>query len=178
MSVQGVCGSCQRNPPAFSATYAPFRFEPPLDHLIRQLKYSKRLPLARHLGDLWIHGLREQLANPPQQLIPVPLHARRLRERGFNHALEMARHLSRALGVPLDYRTVIRSRATQPQATLPHAERRRNIRGAFAVCRKVTWERVAIVDDVMTTGHTANELARALRRAGVREVTVWVLARA
>lgn len=172
----GLCGACQSEPPAFCATHAPFRYQAPLVHLIKGLKYSGRLMLARSLGELLAHHIPPR--NAAQRLIPVPLHSKRLRQRGFNQALEIARHVSLTLDIPLDYHCVIRTRATSPQATLPHSMRRRNVRGAFRLRRKPPWERVAIIDDVMTTGYTANELARLFRQGGVQHVEVWVLARA
>jgi ComF family protein len=110
-------------------------------------------------------------------LVPVPLHPGRLAERGYNQALEIARVLGGGLDLPLDSRCCHRVAATPPQAGLDEVARRRNIRGAFAVHSPLPWSRVAIVDDVVTTGSTVSELARVLRRAGVREIEVWAAAR-
>ncbi|MDH3690727.1 MAG: phosphoribosyltransferase family protein [Gammaproteobacteria bacterium] len=130
------------------------------------------------MSELMLDHLRETPAGDlPQRLIPVPMHPKRMRQRGFNQALEIARHLSRALQIPLDYQSIARSLETVPQATLPHDKRRRNVHGTFTVRRKISCDKVAIIDDVMTTGHTAHELARVLRRQGIQQIEVWVLAR-
>jgi ComF family protein len=115
---------------------------------------------------------------PPEVLLPVPLHPARLRERGFNQALELARPLARRFDRPLLIDAVRRIRATPPQTGTDRGARRRNIRNAFALHRPLPWRHVAIVDDVMTTGSTVAELARLLRRNGVERVQVWVAARA
>ena len=114
----------------------------------------------------------------PDCLIPVPLHPTRLRQRGYNQALEIARPLSTRLQIPLEIDAVRRIRATPAQALLPLKERARNVRGAFVARRRFDGQRVAIVDDVMTSGHTANSLAQCLRRAGAENIEVWVVARA
>ena len=174
----GVCGRCQRRPPAFDRAEAICHYRPPLDALIKRLKFNGDLHLARLLGELMADRLNGSLSMLPDVIVPVPLHIKRLRERGFNQALELARPIARRLGVALDWRHVVRLRATEPQSDLPAKQRSRNIRGAFAVEQGFTAGRVAIVDDVMTTGHTANELAATLRRAGVVDISVWVCARA
>jgi len=113
----------------------------------------------------------------PEIIIPVPLHRTRLRERGFNQALEIARPIARSLSIPVDYKSCERVRKTSAQSLLPAAERRKNIKGAFRVTRPIAARHVAILDDVMTTGHTVQELAATLRKAGVERIDVWVVAR-
>ena len=113
----------------------------------------------------------------PARLVPVPLHRNRLRRRGYNQAVELARPLGRALGLPVAPRLCRRQRPTPAQAELTGSDRRRNVRGAFAVAAPVP-RHVAIVDDVVTTGSTVGELARVLRRAGAERVEVWAVARA
>lgn len=178
LPMPGTCGRCQRRPPAFDRTAAVFHYVPPLDALIKRLKFNGDLTLARLLGELMADRLGESETELPEVIIPVPLHVRRLKERGFNQALELARPVAERLGVPLAWRQVVRIRATDPQADLPAKLRYRNIRGAFAVEPGFAAQHVAIVDDVMTTGYTVNELAATLRRAGVATVSVWVCARA
>lgn len=174
-----LCGICQRHPRPFVATVAAFPYQPPLDNLIQRLKFQGDLRLARLLGELMTEGLRARFATPPDvdTMMPVPLHAARLRERGFNQALELARPLARCLNLPLDAQGAERVRATAPQSGLPAKLRRRNIKGAFRVTAAVAGRRIAIVDDVMTTGHTVSEFAATLRRAGAVSVTVWLCAR-
>ncbi len=178
----GPCGRCQRHPPPFAATVALFRYESPVDRLIVGLKFHAQLVHARALGTLMATRLAEHLAAraaaPPQLIVPMPLHRTRLRSRGFNQALELARPLAGQLRIPLDYRALARPRATSPQTELPLAARARNVRAAFRAVRDLRGLRVALVDDVMTTGHTAAAAAGALRKAGAEAVEVWVLARA
>ena len=123
----------------------------------------------------------ERLAAPsvrlPQLLLPVPLHARRLRERGFNQALELARILSAQLSIPVDSHSLCRTCNTKAQSSLPKKERQQNIRNAFALTAKIDTPHVAIIDDVMTTGLTVNEISRTLRTSGVSEIEIWVFAR-
>lgn len=173
------CGECQRRPPPYSHVHAPFRYEHPLDFLIQDLKFNGRLACAPLLGTLLAETLAGRDAPLPERIIPVPLHRTRLWRRGFNQSLEIARTVSARLGVPLDTTSCTRVAATAPQSGLPAAERRRNVRGAFAVRKKpLPWRHVAVLDDVVTTGHTAAELARALKQAGAETVEVWACARA
>jgi ComF family protein len=172
-----LCGACQKKSPAFDSAFAPLRYEEPVRHLIQSLKFGARYPAARLLGTLLgerLHGRTD----PPEALIPVPLHAGRYRERGFNQAIEIARTVSHYLEVPLDFTACRRLRATPAQARLSAKERRRNLRQAFATRPDLDHRHVAIVDDVVTTGTTVNEVARALRRAGVEKIEVWACARA
>jgi len=178
LPVAGLCGRCQRRPPAFTHTLAAFHYVPPMDTLVKRLKFEGKLHLAGLLGSLLADRLDPPLTWLPDVIVPVPLHARRLRERGYNQALEVARPIAARLGVPIDWRHVVRNRATDPQSDLPAKYRSRNIKGAFSLTSGFTAQRVAIVDDVMTTGHTVNELARTLRRNGVTHIAVWVCARA
>jgi len=179
LEAQGpLCGACLRRPPPFEATLAPYRYASPVDHLIWQLKFRGRLAPARTLGRLLADAGRDREGPLPECLVPVPLHRRRLGERGYNQALELARPVARELGVPLAPRLARRTHATPPQAERSGRERRRNVRGAFTVPQPPAARHVAIVDDVVTSGATVAELARALRRAGVERVEVWAVARA
>lgn len=178
LPLSGMCGYCQRRPPAFDRTVAAFHYLPPLDAMIKRLKFNGDLRLARLLGSLMVDHLGGSEAVLPDVIVPVPLHVQRLRERGFNQALELARPIAERFGAPLDWRHVVRTRATDPQSELPAKLRSRNVKGAFSVAPEFAAQRVAIVDDVMTTGHTVNELAATLRRAGVVDISVWVCARA
>ena len=170
-----TCGACLKQAPHFDATQAVFRYEFPLDRLIQSLKYAHRLAGADFLG-------RElaQLSVPfrPDLILPVPLAPARLAERGFNQALELARPLTRSLGVPLEIRHIHRRRDTAPQASLPWKERKQNIRHAFESGIDLTGKTVLVVDDVMTTGATLDELARTLKAHGAARVENFVLARA
>ncbi len=169
------CGRCQRRPPPFDRCQAPFLYGPPLDGLITGLKYGARLAHARVLGELLARHV--EMARPPDLLIPVPLHPRRLRERGFNQALEMARVVARRAALRLAPATCMRVRDTPHQTGLEARVRRRNLRGAFVAAPRVRGLRLAVIDDVVTTGATAEAVTLACRRAGAAGVEVWAAAR-
>lgn len=173
----GLCGRCLHRPPAFDFAHAAFTYAHPQDFLLQQLKFNGRLEIARVLGELMAQRLLESAMTRPTLLIPVPLHAQRLRERGFNQAAELARPIGRRLGIPLDNHCCQRRRSTEAQSGLSRRARMKNLRGAFAVRGPVPGH-VAIIDDVMTTGSTAQELARTLKESGADRVDVWVCARA
>ncbi|MGA0588234.1 ComF family protein [Dyella sp. KRB-257] len=172
-----LCGRCQRDPPPWEAAWAPFRYGWPLDRLEARFKFGRDLAAGRSLVALW-RGQSRPLALP-EVVVPVPLHRARLRQRGYNQALELARPLARALGVPLRHDLLVRTRSTAAQSELDAPTRRRNVRGAFVLRAAVPLpSHVAVLDDVMTTGATLAECARVLKRAGVVRVDVWALARA
>lgn len=173
-----VCGQCQQTPPFFDRTVAAFSYEEPVRHLIQGLKFHRRYAYGRVLGALLADRLAQCLARQPDCIIPVPLHTLRYRERGFNHATEIAREISRRFRLPIDLKTACRSRATQPQVGLSAEERRNNIRRAFRIMRPCPARHVAILDDVVTTGATVNDLAKLLKNHGVETVDVWACARA
>lgn len=173
-----LCGGCLNNPPSYDHTVSVFRYDRPVDHLIHDLKFNRKLAVARLLGELMAQQLKKQVQTPPQIIIPVPLHPARLRERGYNQATELARPIAHALNIPIDYQHCQRQRATAAQSDLPASERLRNVKGVFSVVRKLPVHHVAILDDVMTTGATIAELATTLRKAGAERIDVWVCARA
>ncbi len=174
----GHCGACQRRSPAFDQTTALFHYQPPVDYLLKRLKFASELAIAPLLAGMLAEQLARREHALPGLLVPVPLHHSRLRERGFNQAAELARVLGRRLHIPLAHHLCRRQRPTGPQSRLPPAARRLNLRNAFAVSGTPDNAHLAIVDDIMTTGHTANELARALKRSGAEHVEIWVIARA
>jgi len=176
-AVEALCGHCQTQPLAFERCLAPFTYRAPLDHLLLGLKFNGRLAPARVLGEVMAQWLAAVVDVPPDHILPVPLHASRLRERGFNQAVELARPIASQFGLPLELNAVRRVRATSPQSDLSRKERLKNIKGAFEVSRPLSGQ-VVIIDDVMTTGSTAHELASALLDAGAEQVSVWVCARA
>lgn len=172
-----ACGACLKRPPRFDRTRALFRYAAPVDRLVLGFKYGGRLDFGRVLGSALATAIAEDQMRV-DAIVPVPLHRRRLRERGYNQSLELARPLARALGIPVLAYAVQRVRPTLPQTRLDYGQRRRNVRQAFAVRGDVAGKRLAVVDDVMTSGHTVNALARSLKQAGAKEVVVWVVARA
>lgn len=168
-----LCGACLVRPPRFDGTIAVWRYAFPCDRLIQALKYGARLPLAGFFA-------RALAARSPRRvdvMIPMPLHRSRLAERGFNPSVEIARELARRTGDALAVAGARRIRQTTPQTRLPFAERAANVRGAFACAVDVRGKRVAVVDDVMTTGTTLDELAHVLKAAGAATVENWVVAR-
>ena len=172
-----LCGECQRHTPSWDAGWAPFRYGWPLDRLESRYKFAGDLAAGRVLSVLW---QREPCpVELPALLLSVPLHRSRLRQRGYNQALELARPLAKALHVPLRHDVLQRQRRTDAQTELDASSRRRNVRGAFALREGVALPpHVAILDDVMTTGATLAECARVLKHSGVTRVDVWALARA
>jgi ComF family protein len=177
LAIEAVCGNCLREPPPQDLAACVFDYRPPLDFMIRRLKFRRDLAWARVLGGLMAEEIFRRCTERVDAIVPVPLHRSRLAERGYNQACELARPLARRLGVPLVWDLCLRSRATAEQTALDAAARRANVRAAFSVCRPPP-ETVAIVDDVLTTGSTVAALTLALRRAGARRVLVWVCARA
>lgn len=172
-----LCGACLKNPPAFDVATAPLRYRAPLDYLIQRLKFSGELALAPLLARRVAERINDRGTALPELLIPVPLHRARLRERGFNQATELARHIGRWLEIPVERNLCRRNRNTPPQSLTPLAARRRNLHGAFRLEGRLRVRHVAIIDDVLTSGHTASELASVIRRAGARFIEVWVVAR-
>ncbi|MGD8958044.1 MAG: ComF family protein [Chromatiaceae bacterium] len=170
-----LCGDCLSQAPAFDRALAPLLYQFPVDGLVAGFKYHHRLHWGRILGDLLADHLAQNAA-PPGLLLPVPATAARLRERGFNQAAELARRLSLRLGIPWRTGLLLRIREAVHQQGLSGPQRRRNMRGAFA-CRGRLPARVALIDDVITTGATAGAASAALKDAGVEWVEVWAVAR-
>jgi ComF family protein len=173
-----VCGACLQHAPHFDATHALWRYDFPIDKLVQSIKYSHRLSSVDFFAQAMAQLLEKTTTRPlPDWVLPVPLSAERLRERGFNQSVELARPLARALGVPLELHAVQRPRHTAPQAGLPWKERAKNIRHAFECLTDFSGKTVLVIDDVMTTGATLNELARVLKMHGAVRVENCVVAR-
>ena len=171
-----ACGHCQRRPPPLTVARAAFRYEAPLDRLLPRLKFHDDLAAGRLLGGLMAEALAD--AERPDALVPLTLHRRRLRSRGFDQTLELAKPLARALALPLRDDLLVRVRETAPQSRLDAPARRRNLRRAFAVRSGIAVPaHVVLIDDVMTTGATLHAAADALLRAGAVRVDAWVCAR-
>jgi ComF family protein len=168
----GTCGACLSRPPAFDATIAVWPYVYPVDRLVHALKYQSDLPVARLFGNALAKTVR---ARPVDCIVPMPLARERLTARGFNQAMEIAR--AAAPRAMIEAGGVTRVRDTARQTELPYGERARNVRGAFACGATLRGRRVAVVDDVMTTGATLAELAATLKRAGAERVENWVVAR-
>ena len=170
------CGDCLRAPPAYARCIAALDYGYPVNRLVHLAKYHGRLDALDMLASRLAMRLRREETRP-DCIVPVPLHSRRQRQRGYNQAGLVAAYLSRALNIPCRSDLLSRRRATREQAALRPAERRRNVRGAFHWRGRPGCAYIAVVDDVLTTGATGNEIARLLRRAGVGRVEIWALAR-
>jgi len=171
------CAECQRRPGPLDGCRAPFVYAAPIDILVRRMKFDGDLRAAQLLGRL----LSEQLNSCGGQvdfLVPVPLHRRRLIGRGYNQSLELAKQISAILQIPLLRSSCRRVRATLPQTAVSAKERRRNVRGAFHASSNLGGLRLALVDDVMTSGQTAESVAKEMKRAGAASVCLWACARA
>jgi ComF family protein len=183
-----LCHFCNADLPwdqeSLPGLVSALRFEPPADELVRGLKYAGVLANARVLGVLLAQAVRSRGGVAPALLVPVPLHDSRLRERGFNQALSIARYAGRELGIHLAGRALRRVRDTPSQTGLHRGERHANVRGAFEINGARSWRllreaaHVALVDDVITTGSTLAETKCVLLAAGVRRVDLWAVARA
>ncbi|MCK5001429.1 MAG: ComF family protein [Gammaproteobacteria bacterium] len=180
ISEGAVCGRCQKKPPRYDQAFSLFSYEQPVIWLIQQLKFNEKLAHARLLGELIAESdcVTKISDDEGVCILPVPLFKKRLRQRGFNQSIELARALSKKTGWPMELQRVQRVRETSAQTGLDAKERRKNIRGAFEVLEALPQKHVVIIDDVVTTGSTANELSRVLKKAGVEKITVLSLARA
>lgn len=172
------CGRCVRRPPACGETVAALYYRWPVDQLVLRAKFGGDLSALRALGLLLAEAVRARGAPLPQAIVPVPLHWRRLVGRGYNQAGELARVVAGELGLPVLPGCAQRRRATAAQTRLALEARRGNVRGAFRARLPEGVHRLALLDDVVTTGATVEALALALRRAGARELQCWCVARA
>lgn len=177
-----VCGECLRKPPAYARVEALWRFRFPVDSLISQFKHQSRWPYGRLLAELMAEHLRHAFAQNlprPDYLLPVPLAKQRLRQRGFNQAGMLADWLGKTLALPVAHNWLQRPVNTAAQQQLAAAARKRNLRQAFHLAHEITVKdrHLAIVDDVLTTGATAEAIARLLHKAGAARVDIYCLAR-
>ncbi|QBZ84019.1 ComF family protein [Hydrogenovibrio crunogenus] len=181
MSKTQICGRCLVTPPAFYRTQAAFYYESVVQDLIQSLKFDQQIHISRLLVDLWMDRLDVGLT---EVIIPVPLHSSRLLERGFNQSLELAKQLSKRTGIPVLSNEVSRVKATSSQALLDAKARQKNVKDAFSVIENVASnladiKEVALLDDVMTTGATLDQLAQTLQRSHPHlNIQAWVAAKA
>ncbi|MFA7495187.1 MAG: ComF family protein [Acidithiobacillus sp.] len=173
----GDCPVCSVEAPNFDHVYTPFIYGAPLNNAIVAWKFHQRLDWTKPLAQAWADSWGTQAPSSPHCLIPVPLHRKRLRERGYNQSLLLARHWGKRWHIPVRASLLQRCRDTRHQTGLSAAARRDNLESAFVVHGNLP-AHVAIVDDVMTTGTTATQIAGTLRAAGVQRIDIWVLARA
>jgi ComF family protein len=169
-----LCGSCISSPPDFDATISVFLYDFPINAMMQRYKYGNMLSLCSFFGQLLSKKI---VLESVDLVIPMPMHPARIKERGFNQAHEIAKVLTKNHKEKLDFKSAVRQKLTPPQASLPLKERVKNIKGAFKVNADLVGKRIAIVDDVMTTGASLNELAKTLKKAGASHVECWVIAR-
>ena len=178
-----ICASCLKKAPPFDRCLPAFIYNYPVNHIIQRIKYSRQISLLPVFSCTLVEVLRHNYSGLewPEVIIPVPLHKRRLRHRGYDQALllgkEVQKKLRKVQPIKLDYKLVRRSRNTPAQQELPAKERRKNIRDAFSLTTTFDYRHAAIVDDVVTTGETVGEITRLLKRHGAEKVDVWCLAR-
>lgn len=172
-----VCPNCQKRVSTLSECRALFTYDPPVDSWIQRLKFDQDLAAGRLLGNLLAEALLREVDMTSSSLLPVPLHRKRLSERGYNQAMEIARPSAR-FGYRIETRCCVRTRNTGAQSGLSATARRANMRQAFFVRQPVDGRHFIIIDDVLTTGNTLDELARSLKAAGAASVKAWVVARA
>lgn len=171
-----LCGHCLVQPPEQDLSFSLFPYLDPVDRLIADLKYHDKLFLSQFFGQL----MCDKLKNRPQPdlLIPIPLHPNRLRQRGYNQSFELAKVLSMKLGIPTSNSHLTRTIDTKSQASIPFKMRKQNIQHAFKFLQTKVPAHIALIDDVLTTGHTANAAAKQLRQAGATTIEIWTIARA
>lgn len=174
-----LCGTCLRSPPPFDKTYALFPYRPPIIQLITRLKFQQQLSFATALATLFLSNLQEWYKDKslPDLIMPIPLHHKRLQQRGFNQAHEIAKPIAKALALPLDCTGIKRIKNTSAQSQLSSAKRQENIANAFVAERSYTGMAIAVMDDVVTTGYTIREFCRVLRLNGAKSIDVWCCAR-
>jgi ComF family protein len=172
-----ICGRCLKTTPHFDTVRTLYRYEGISQFLIQSLKFQKKHSAAKIMGTLMAAEFKH-LEAKPDALIAVPLHTQRLKERGFNQSEQIAQHIHKALDIPLLPHALKRNINTASQASLSADERRKNIKGAFDYQIQTKFQRVAIIDDVVTTGSTANEIAKTLKKSGIKQVDIWAFARA
>lgn len=178
LNENGICGQCLQQPPPQQSSLALFRYETPINHCIAAFKFHQQLVFTHLFARLLADKVHQRQRPLPEILIPIPLHASRIRERGYNQSAQLADVLAQKLRVKVDKTSLIRQRNTTPQAGLSGKQRKRNLKQAFAIAKTLPYKHVALVDDVYTTGHTVAEACRCLQQNGVETVEVWTIARA
>jgi ComF family protein len=172
-----ICGKCLKQTPSFDYCHTPFVYGYPLSGLISDFKFSEKFYAGRLLAELLIHFVEINKLELPELIMPIPLHPSRLKERGFNQALELAKPIARHFNIPLDTKSCKRIKATSTQSTLNKKVRKKNMRGAFKIVQPLNCKHLVLIDDVVTTGTTVNELAKTIKANGVQRVDVWAIAR-
>ena len=178
-TTQSACGACLKKPLPFYKLCVLFSYTETIKKMVIGLKFQKRLIYAHILGTLLAEKISPQYQTEklPDVIIPAPLHRSRLYERGFNQAIELARPISKKLNIPIEYKRCKRLVNTAAQSKLPANQRADNVKNAFVAHQDLAYKHIALLDDVMTTGHTLIEMSRALYYVGVKRIDVWCCAR-
>lgn len=178
LNQNGICGQCLQHPPPQHRGLALFRYETPMNHCIAAFKFHQQLVFTRLFARLMASKIQQEQQALPEVILPIPLHPKRLRQRGYNQSAQLADTLASLLTIPVDKTGLIRQRNTPPQTGMSGKQRKRNLKQAFSISRPLPYRHVALVDDVYTTGHTVAEASRCLQQNGVETVEVWTIARA
>jgi len=175
-----TCGTCLKKPPPFDKIFALFPYEPPITQFITLLKFHGNFKYASLFAEYLIQKIQTEWYQDhslPHLILPVPLHTKRLKERGFNQALEIAKPIAKALSLPIDQHGVKRIRETKAQSGLSSDARKKNIAHAFQACQDYSNLIIALIDDVITTTSTVTEISRVLQKQGAQSIHVWCCAR-
>ncbi|MFK8066858.1 MAG: ComF family protein [Gammaproteobacteria bacterium] len=172
-----ICGSCLNNAPFYQQSLIPLQYNFPVTSLVKQLKFNNKFIYSEILSQILLEKIQQGSSSFPEYIIPVPLHFYRLIKRGFNQSELIAKSLSCQLEIPVDLKCCKRIRNTPHQTGFTINERNKNIRNAFSVNGTFSAKHIAIVDDVVTTGSTVNELARMFQKSGVEKIEIWAAAR-
>lgn len=181
-STETICEDCFKDPPPFLRCFSPYLYLFPLDQLIATMKYQRKPQLSRLLAALMTQHLTIEAQGWPEALIPIPMHRKKQRQRGFNQAIYLANQLGKQLNIPVLTSALQKTQSTLAQNSLSASQRRHNLKGAFSVTpsakqQLLGYEHIGIVDDVITTTATMREAAACLRAIGVTEVSAWSIAR-
>jgi len=172
---QDYCGRCLNAPPYFDICFCPFSYQDEIKRLIQDFKYYEQPQLSSALAAMFTKELHDNAIELPQLLIPVPCHISRLRARGYNQSQLLALALSKQLDIPIDLKVIVKNKKTEPQVNQTVKNRRNNLRNCFKMQKTISAKSVAIIDDVVTTGATANEIAKILKKNGVDYIQIWGL---
>lgn len=174
-----ICGQCLKQKPHFDRIITPYYYQEPLVQIIKIFKFNQRPPLANLLANFLIAELQHfYRTNPlPEIIIPVPLHPKRLWTRGYNQTVEIAKPIAKKFAIPLNHQVCTRIKNTPPQHQLKAKQRRNNLKNAFFIDKSIQGSHIALVDDIVTTGSTVNEISKLLKKYGCKHISVWCCAR-
>ncbi len=176
LALAGLCNECQQKLPLYTNVQAVFSYIYPIDKLISVAKFKENLAILDLLGNLMVKYL--QFEPRPDVMIPIPLHPKRLRQRGYNQSVELAKCIRKYTGIPLDYNSCQRIKNTRPQVGLSVSQRKINIQNVFKIEKIASnWKHIVLIDDVMTTGSTVEALTKEYLQVGIQRVDVWCCAR-